>query len=166
MNERIIELRKALHLTQSEFGKAIGLTASGVSDVESGRRAVQDRHIKLIMAAFPQVSEEWLRTGSGDMFNHDDSPVKQIMAKYGFRDIVEKLLVAYDKLDPDEQEAVLKYAAGFIAEISGGISEPASPPPFTEIDIDKEVEAYRRQIIAQKMAGSYHSSGTDAIGEI
>ena len=68
MKERIIQLREALKLSQADFGKKIGLARSGISSVENGQRVVQERHIKLILSAFPDVSESWLRDGIGDMF--------------------------------------------------------------------------------------------------
>ena len=161
MNERITELRKALRLSQAEFGEKIGLTRSGISNVENGIREVQERHIKLIISAFPQVSEEWLRYGTGPMFIQDDSPIRQVMQKYDFPAIVEQLLVAYDRLAPDEQKAVLKYTTKLVAAIVGNGEARA----MTEEEaIDAEVEAYRQQLLAQKKTGSYRSDGTEGTG--
>lgn len=163
MKDRIIQLRKALNYTQGAFGEKIGLTGSGVSNIENGIREIQDRHIKLILAAFPNVSEEWLREGVGEMFVRDDNPIKIIMKKHGFPAIVEKLLTAYDHLAPDEQAAVLKYATEFVAEIVAGAEQPLRIPTEEE-EIDAEVERYRQQLLSQKMASS-RSSGTDSIAE-
>lgn len=163
MNERFKILRKSLGLTQVAFAEKVGLTRTGYSSVESGDAPVQERHIKLILSAFPQVSEEWLRTGAGEMFIKEDNPIKAAMRRYAFPDIVEKLLVAYDRLDPDEQEAVLKYTIDFVAEIAQAVPDVSAPPPFDQEEIDKEVESYRKQLIAQKMAESSRSDGTGAI---
>lgn len=157
MNDRIMALRKALKLSQAEFGDKIGLTRSGISNVESGIRQVQERHIKLILSAFPQVSEEWLRHGTGPMFIQDDNPVRQIMQRYNFPDIVKQFLVAYDRLTPDEQKAVLKYTTELVAAIVGN----GDPAQMTEEEeIDAEVEAYRQQLINQKKVESSRSPGT------
>lgn len=157
MNDRIMALRKALKLSQAEFGDKIGLTRSGISNVESGIRQVQERHIKLILSAFPQVSEDWLRSGTGPMFIQDDNPVRQIMQRYNFPDIVKQFLVAYGRLDPDEQKAVYKYTTELVAAIVGN----GDPAPMTEKEeIDAEVEAYRQQLINQKKAESFRSPGT------
>lgn len=166
MNERITELRKALRLSQAEFGEKIGLTRSGISNVENGIREVQERHIKLIISAFPQVSEEWLRYGTGPMFIQDDSPIRQVMQKYDFPAIVEQLLVAYDRLAPDEQKAVLKYTTELVAAIVGN-GEARAMTEEEAIDaeaIEAEVEAYRQQLLAQKKTGSYRSDGTEGTG--
>ena len=66
MNERLKELRKALRLSQEKFGELLGITKSGVSDIESGRREVTEKHI--IMLKNNGVNEDWIRTGNGDMF--------------------------------------------------------------------------------------------------
>lgn len=66
MNERIKELRISLKMNQEEFGKLLGITKSGVSEIESGRRKVTEQHI--IMLQNHKVNENWLRTGQGDMF--------------------------------------------------------------------------------------------------
>ena len=162
MNDRIMALRKALKLSQAEFGNKIGLTRSGISNVESGIRPVQERHILLILSAFPQVSEEWLRHGTGPMFIQDDNPVRQIMQRYNFPDIVKQFLVAYDRLTPDEQKAVYKYTTELVAAIVGN----GEPAPMTEEEIDAEVEAYRQQLINQKKAESSRSPGTGDTGSV
>lgn len=66
MNERIKQLRKALGFSQEKFGELLGISKSGVSDIESGRRNVTEQHI--IMLKNQNVNENWLRTGEGEMF--------------------------------------------------------------------------------------------------
>lgn len=67
MKNRIRELRKELGLTQSEFGERLGLKQSTVTGYEAGARAPSDAIIFSICREF-DVNEDWLRTGSGDMF--------------------------------------------------------------------------------------------------
>lgn len=69
MNERFKELRKALGLTQSEFGKILGLSTSGVSEIEAGRRKVTEQHL-IMLSNYKKkiINIEWLRTGGGEMF--------------------------------------------------------------------------------------------------
>ena len=162
MKDRIIQLRKALRYTQGAFGEKIGLTASGVSNIENGIREIQERHILLILSAFPQVSEEWLRHGTGPMFIQDDNPVRQIMQRYNFPDIVHQFLEAYNRLTPDEQKAVYKYTTELVTAIVGS-GEPRTsdvPAAIAEIDVEAETEAYRQQLINQKKAESSRSLGT------
>ena len=67
MKNRIRELRKELGLTQSEFGSRLGVKGNTVTGYEAGSRAPSDAIIFSICREF-DVNEEWLRTGSGDMF--------------------------------------------------------------------------------------------------
>lgn len=62
INDRVKKLRNELGLSQEAFGKAIGLSKSGVSNIENGRRKVSNRHIKLICTAF-NIKEGWLLFG-------------------------------------------------------------------------------------------------------
>ena len=146
MNERIAELRKALKLSQTDFGKQIGFAASGVSSVENGQRIVQERHIKLILSAFPDVSEDWLRNGIGEMFKSSSSEAERLVKKYSFPDIVGKLLKVYEGLNNNQQEAVLEYAQRFVASL------------IDDDGIEAKVEAYRQELLAEKEAATSSAS--------
>ena len=68
MNGRIKELRKSLNKSQEEFGKYLGLSKSGVSEIEAGRRSVTEQHIIMLKNSGLNVNEDWLRYGEGEMF--------------------------------------------------------------------------------------------------
>ncbi len=104
MNDRIKELRKAMNLSQEKFGELLGITKSGVSDIESGRRKVTDQHV--IMLANNGVSEEWLRTGKGSMFipKSKDEEIAEMLAdiqKSGEDSFRHRLISALARLDDD-----------------------------------------------------------------
>lgn len=67
MNERIKALRKALGMTQAEFGEKLGIKKNSVSQIESGINAVTEPNILAICREF-HVNESWLREGVGEMF--------------------------------------------------------------------------------------------------
>ncbi len=67
MNERLKKLRKTLDLTQQEFADRIGIARGNIGAYEVGKNAPSDAVISLICREF-NVNEEWLRTGTGDMF--------------------------------------------------------------------------------------------------
>lgn len=67
MNNRIKELRKELKLTQQAFADAIGISKSTIEAYEYRNVKVTDRSVKDICRVF-HVSEDWLRTGEGEMF--------------------------------------------------------------------------------------------------
>ncbi len=63
VNVKIKELRESLNLSQEEFGKSIGLSKSGISNIESGNRGVRESYIELICTKY-NVSKVWLTDGS------------------------------------------------------------------------------------------------------
>ncbi len=67
MNERIKKLRRSLDLTQQEFADRIGIKRGAIANYEIGRNTPADSVISLICREF-NVSENWLRTGTGEMF--------------------------------------------------------------------------------------------------
>lgn len=104
MNDRIKELRKAMNLSQEKFGELLGITKSGVSDIESGRRKVTDQHV--IMLVNNGVNEEWLRTGKGSMFvpKSKDEEIAEMLAdiqKSGEDSFRHRLASASARLDDD-----------------------------------------------------------------
>ena len=67
MKERIKELRKFLNLNQTDFGDKIGVKQTTVAGYETGNRTPTDAVILSICREF-DANEDWLRTGSGEMF--------------------------------------------------------------------------------------------------
>jgi transcriptional regulator with XRE-family HTH domain len=96
INQRIGMLRQNLHLTQKEFSGKIFISNSFQALIETGKKKVLDRHIKLIVSAFG-VSEAWLRTGEGEMFEKDVTP------DYKIAETVE----IFKQLDPFLQDFIL-----------------------------------------------------------
>lgn len=71
INDRFRLLRETCDKNQSEWAGILGLSRSGVSEIEAGRRNVTDKHIRLICVEpinGNYISETWLRTGEGEMF--------------------------------------------------------------------------------------------------
>ena len=66
MKNRIRAVRKDAHLTQSEFGERISVTAAAVGNYETGLRIPSNSVISFICKEF-DINEQWLRTGEGDM---------------------------------------------------------------------------------------------------
>lgn len=67
IGERIAMVRKSQDYTLEKFGEAIGIKKGSVSLLERGINTPADRTIFMICNRF-HVSEQWLRTGEGDMF--------------------------------------------------------------------------------------------------
>ena len=115
---RLIELRSALNnISQEELGERIGLSRSGISNIEKGKRALNDRHIKLICTEF-DVNEHWLRTGEGDMFRtlSSDEEFIKIMTEIQVSDdpIIRRILKAYWSLSDSDKAAVQRLVQNFV----------------------------------------------------
>lgn len=67
MKERMRELRKALGFTQQEFADKLNIQRGSIAGYEVGRISPSSATIALICREF-NVSEEWLRNGTGEMF--------------------------------------------------------------------------------------------------
>ena len=68
INERIIEVRKAVGLNQIRFGERINISSSGMSKLEKGDNNPSAQTISLICREFG-ISRTWLETGEGDMMD-------------------------------------------------------------------------------------------------
>lgn len=66
--ERVKLVRKNFHLTPEAFGEHIGMKKNSISQIETGKNALSEQVLKFICREFG-VSEDWLRTGNGTMFN-------------------------------------------------------------------------------------------------
>lgn len=67
MDKRLKELRHVLRISQTDFGKRIGLKQSSIAGYETGMRKPLNAVISSICKEF-NVNEQWLRTGNGPMF--------------------------------------------------------------------------------------------------
>lgn len=67
INNRFKQVRLLLNMSQDEFGKTLGLSKSGISNIESGERGLRDTYINILCSKF-NINSQWLRTGSGEMY--------------------------------------------------------------------------------------------------
>lgn len=145
INDRIKQVRKSKGLTMEQFGSRIGLGKSAVNKIEKGINGTTDQTVQSICREFG-VSEAWLRAGDGPMLDDTSGSIlDRLVAEYHLNDRKRAILTAFLKLSPADQDAILRYVDGVVAEIS---AQPAAP----DLDIDAEVEAYRQELLAQKKA--------------
>lgn len=110
--ERVKELRKALNYTLDKFGGKLGVQKSAISKIEKGENNLTDQMLLSMCREF-NVSEEWLRTGDGDMFA--DVPVEDEyfkaatqISKSGDK-FAMQAIIEYWKLDDVSKEVLRDY---------------------------------------------------------
>ena len=74
--ERLKHFReKHLKLSQSQFGKALNITQEEISRIERGHAAkLTDRVSNRLRLAFPQLDQDWLISGDGEMILNKKRP--------------------------------------------------------------------------------------------
>lgn len=122
INKRFRELRKMCKKSQEEWADIMGLSRSGIADIEAGRRNVTEKHIKLLCIEPIQgkyINEDWLRTGEGEMFK-TRSPsdevgyyVEELLEYEGhgnpFYDMIIEMMKTYTELDEKSQTVIRNY---------------------------------------------------------
>ncbi len=141
-NTRIKQLRKALDLTQQAFADRLNVKRNTVATYETGKSKPSDAAVNLICREF-HVNEEWLRTGSGEMFQPAPrDALDELIEQYGLPREVRSMLEKFLELKPDEQETVISYVKKVAADITAadfpavwnqaaGESPDADPPPWS-----------------------------------
>ncbi len=120
MQERIRKLRKELGLTQQKFADALGVKQNTIAQYESGRNEPIDAVISLICREF-NVSEDWLRTGEGEMFKPKsrNEELFEFAAKVAEGDpgsIQAQLLAVMSRLTDEQWEVLAQVAREFVEE--------------------------------------------------
>lgn len=110
MYHRLRTLRKAMGMNQSEFAARMGMSQSSIAMLETGKRNLNEKHIKLICSIFG-AREQWLRAGEGEMFAA--SPFEgEVLALFG-------------ELRPEAQEYLLAMARRLV-DAQNSFPEPPS----------------------------------------
>ena len=107
LNNRIKLLRKTLGLTQENFAQKIGITKSSVSLLESGQNKASSQTIFILCKEF-NVNEEWLRNGTGEMFNDEDKELEYYLGQISADsdEFKRSLIKNICKLSPEEWETL------------------------------------------------------------
>lgn len=168
LGERIKKLRKALDLTQQEFADRIGMKRNSIAQVEIGRNT-SEQTIFSICREF-SVNEDWLRTGTGEMFKAAPSCALDMLADTYHLEHSEYILIEkFVNMKSESRRIIMDY----ILEVSAAVGDemapvdPHAPASPGSIDIEAEVAYYRSQLEEQKKVadGSSASAGHSSSGK-
>lgn len=127
IGERIKEVRKSSGLTQADFGKQVKITGASVSMIEKGINNPSDQTITLICSRF-HVSEDWLRTGAGEMSARSyESELEKMCAERGLSHADYVAIRNIMEMPREAREAVTAYMLKFAADIAAEQCAPAAP---------------------------------------
>lgn len=149
VNERIRDFRKKeKKMTQAEFAKQIQMSQSNFAGIETGAVTITDRTIKMICECF-NVSEAWLRTGSGPMYRETESSiVDELCRRYNMSPARRRVMEIFLSMDDDKQEALAETFFNVINAANKFMQKSV------DNDIDAEVERYRLELQAERNAVS------------
>lgn len=113
LNYRIKQVRKALGISQDDFGSGIGLGRGAITNIELNKTNPKPLVVQLICKTY-NVNEAWLRTGEGEMFVQRTRS-QEIVDFMG--DLVQtsnefkrRFVAALGRLDEDDWEWIEKIA--------------------------------------------------------
>jgi len=95
INERIKEIRRILNKSQRDFAKAIYVSNGYLSEIETGRKEVNERLIHLLSSTF-HVNKQWLITGKGNAFCNTT------------KERLDRMSWLFHELNPEFQDYVLQ----------------------------------------------------------
>lgn len=111
-------MRKALKLTQENFGSKIGLSRAEVSNIEIGRAPVRPATIPIICSALG-VNRAWLETGEGEMFATDGANIlSRLSSEYNLSQAEEAAVSVFIRLPAQDRAAILRYVKALAAELA------------------------------------------------
>lgn len=150
MGERLKKVRKALDLTQQGFADQIGSKRNTIATYEMGRTEPSAAVVSLVCAKF-NISETWLRTGTGEMFNAKSSAAMEALARE--RGLTHSDFVLIEKFLSMKQESRLAVAE-YMLEVAAALNSDTTPLDIVTMkkntDIDTEVAYYRSDLLMDK----------------
>jgi transcriptional regulator with XRE-family HTH domain len=100
LTDRLVEIRKALNVSQKIFAKGIFISTSYLGGIETGHRSVNNRIVDLVCKVYG-VNKQWFLTGEGEMFSSPPPDLKQ-----------QEILTIYERLNGYFQAYILDQIRG------------------------------------------------------
>ena len=122
LNLRLKKIRNEYHLSQEEFGNKIGIESRAhISALENGNRNITDRIVRDVCREF-NISEQWLRTGEGNMHIIPEDETATIVSELleednPFYDIIKEIIKTYIDLDDKSKKILQTYSKKLLENI-------------------------------------------------
>lgn len=164
MKERIREVREHFGLSMEKFGARIGIGKTSISLLESGKNNPSVQTVALICREFG-VSEHWLRTGEGEMFEQTrETVLDRLAAEYSLDKEQVSVIENFLDLSPQERTAFLAYMRKVF-----GPAAAQQPPRRADVsddvaaavaNVQDEVARYNAEQADEAASGGKESSST------
>lgn len=151
INDRILELMKNEKIKQVEFANRIGVSQSYMSKLfksDTGSKP-SDRLIRIICDEF-NVNEEWLRFGTGEMYNQiNEDTLNKLIKEYNLREADKRILKTYLSLNESNRDAFQKFLEVLATNMANDdtVNNTDETSATVEKKIEKKVELYRNELI-------------------
>jgi transcriptional regulator with XRE-family HTH domain len=96
-------------MSQGAFAKRLGITAAGISKIESGSRSLTEQMLLMISKEF-NIYENWLRCGEGEIFKQKlPADIEQLAQYYHLDELDQKIIYEYARLDEKKRSVIKEY---------------------------------------------------------
>jgi transcriptional regulator with XRE-family HTH domain len=129
-------------MSQRDFAEAIHISQPSYTQYESGIRPPRDVTISQICTTF-NVREEWLRDGTGEMFNQlNPTLIDGLVQEYDLGEYGRSMLEAFVTLPKEQRDNFLNFVHEFAENYRQHSAEeekdtPAVPGRFAAAEIKK-----------------------------
>lgn len=156
MKERIKKLRKTLNLTQQEFADRLGISRGNIATYETRDGSPGSSVISLICREF-NVSESWLRTGSGDMFvPKEEDALDELVKKKNLSEADRLLIEKFLSLKADQRKAVMDYVISVADEYR---QSDAKKREAAHAELDRQMDEEKEAAEKLQASQDFNSNG-------
>jgi transcriptional regulator with XRE-family HTH domain len=137
IGNRFKELRIKKNMTQLEFGRILGVSKKHIWEIEKDKTNISELLLGAVCAKFG-VSQTWLTTGQGEMFNHSKQNrpiVNEELQRYelypydppDLAELVDKFVYIMRSDDTVTKEALKQNVIAFHVSVRRAEGKPTEP---------------------------------------
>lgn len=132
------------------FAQRIGIAQTSYSSIENGASPVQERYIISICAEF-HISEQWLRTGEGDMYSDPaEQLVKRLAEQYHLSGVYLHVVRAFLTIPPEFRGEILTLARALVLADEQSAAPASSSPASAAEDPAPDPMAIARSYMERR----------------
>ena len=158
VGERIRHFRKQiLKMTQEDFARKINISRSNIANMEIGKIALTERVATDICNSF-SISEDWLRTGEGEMQRETESTLFSAFARqYDLSEKEQQAARYLLSLSSEDRQQILR--------VVEGLARAMQDDDAKKSEVEKRDQAHRMldvELDAEQKGQSAFGSGSSA----